>query len=507
MVTVSEFECRVTAHGRRQLELDVHYPVPVDRRTAGYSFDLFIFTPAQLSLTREKYGIRRFLEDTKSYTRHTRPGIPFSRLADLECEVSPLARIRKAISGTELGRDLDTGAVLYELRMLVNCHHSEIRAVRKLLAGQIRSRNGTPALAARLRSFLDELDPFLAGLRELHATFMDSRVPQSLREALRWADEAVSLKTEKETYRLHDILRERGDLDELLALVESRLGREDAHRASMGYSASVDPGSEAANEEFVYREGVLKKWAQGAMYMDAEPSRAAARAAHVLAGIAAAAAMAFAVAAVFLTERLFASYTVPWALLIVVAYVFKDRVKEVLRGVLTALVPRLVADQNERLVDPAAGRTVGSKRTRVRFRRPADLPEPVRRLRNVRGSPFRSILPPENVIHLHKETKLNCRRLMTYHTRLESITEILRLKLDSWLAEMDEPKETLACVVDGRRTEVPARRVYHVNLVLGLRRAPVCCRTGRRTGEAPVLFRYRLVVSRDGIERIERVGG
>jgi hypothetical protein len=81
------------------------------------------------------------------------------------------------------------------------------------------------------------------------------------------------------------------------------------------------------------------------MYMSSEQSRSVSRVGHVIAGVAAAVAMSFAVIATFLAGRLFAAYSIPWALLIVVSYIFKDRIKEVLRSILIRLVPRLIADE------------------------------------------------------------------------------------------------------------------------------------------------------------------
>ena len=493
---MTDYACRVTAHGQRQLELDITYPVDTGRRVCKYNLDLFIFTSSTLGLSEERYGIKSFLDDLKSYTRHKTPRIPFASLVDPACEVSPLTRIKGHLAGADLRKDLRLDHLLYEIRTLANIHNAETRNVRHLLRDELAKSGGSAGATARLKTYLAELDAFLATSRELHQAFLDSRVPDTIREAMRWADEAISLKTEKNIYRLHEMFREAG-ADEAVALLGRRLGREDAYRAEAGYDTHVSPDDQSANEQFIYRESVLKKWAQGAMYMSVERSKALARVAQILAASAAAVAMAFALGATFLTQQYFSSDTVTWAALIVVAYIFKDRIKETLRSLLLASLPRFVADRAHKLVDTAAGRTVGSTRERVRFLAPADVPKDVCYLRDIEGNPFRSILPVENVIHYHKTVRINSRALMKYHTRLDSITEILRLKLDSWLSEMDEPVQRLSCARDGERRDLEAPRVYHANLVLQM--------SDGGSRKAPALLKHRIIMNRDGIVRTEKL--
>jgi len=208
--------------------------------------------------------------------------------------------------------------------------------------------------------------------------------------------------------------------------------------------------------------------------------------------------MVFAVGATFLANRLFASYSVPWAILVVIAYIFKDRIKEILRMLFMAVLPRFVADQTRKLRDPKATGPVGSTRVRVEFCRPNELPDFVLHMRNLRTHPFRAILQPENVIHVHKDTLLHCKRLAASHTRLESITEIQRLSLESWLSEMDNSASTVYYMKSDSPSALPANRVYHVMMIIRLIR--------HKDEKQPIMFCYRLILNRDGIVRIEDCG-
>ncbi len=490
--------CEVNTHGQRQLELQVKYPLTGDKEHKRYQFDLFVFSPYQLDITRESYGVSRFLRDMKSYTRYSTYSIPLKKLSDHSCEISPIARIRGMLNDAEASSGIDEKAVIYELRIVASIYRRQLRDTRRILRNFIREDGLAADATGRLKEFVADIDLFLRTFRALRPAFLDPSVSDLMRQALRWADEAISLGTEKTLFKLDDVFQERADLAEGCRVIEARLGREQEYRAELGYPTLVKRDDPAANELFVYREGVLKKWTEGCMFMTTEHAKITAQFTHLLMGIAAGTAMAFAVVVTLFASRLFAMHSVPWIVLIVISYVAKDRIKEILRGIFAAYIPKLVADQVEELIDPAIGTRIGSSRARAIFSHPDKVPEGVRNLRNVDGNVFRSIIPLENVIHFHKDIDLDSGRLMRRHKRLESLTEIMRLKLDPWMANMDDPVNSLSFDDNGRHAKVEARRVYHLNLVVGLSEAGIAA-------ESCPLFRYRLVLTRNGIVRIERM--
>jgi hypothetical protein len=492
---MNECSCRVTSHSSRQLEIGVVYPVPAQNGAALYTLDAYVFTPFHLGLTSAHYGAKAFFNDLSSYIRYTSASIPLAKLLDAQCELSPLVRIRRMLQAATSAHDLEDGRLLYELRVLVNTYHAQTRETRRVIGGLVREACPADDVGQRLALFLGEASAVLQQFRELRPRFLDSHVPQMLQQGMAWADESMSLKTEKECFRLYELCGRRPDLMPLRAGLVEKAAAEQQYRAARNYATVIDPAAPQSGESLLYRESVLKKWAQTAMYMEAVPNPAGARIAHILAGVAAAIAMAFAVAATFLAERLFASYSLPWALLIVVAYIFKDRIKEVLRNLMAVHLPKLVSDEIRDIVDSRLGRKVGAIRSSVRFCFARDLPDEVVRMRDAAGNPFNAIMPPENILHYHSALRLDCPKLRQGHHRLEAITNILRLKLTPWLAAMDDPTSNVSYVNDGEVAVMQANRVYHANLVVRI--------AARHDASIAITSKYRLVLNRDGIVRIE----
>ncbi len=491
-----EYSCDLRSHGERQIELKSRYPIPESGRRK-YDLDLYIFSPAQLELDGDRYDDQAVLRDMKTYTRNTTPTLSLARAVSPSCLTSPIVRIREHLSGIESRRELNPDLVLYELRLLSDIFRVETREVRHRVRDEAGNERIGETHAKRLKNHCAEMKMFLEVTRNLEHLFMESIVPERLLIAFRWADESISLKAEIEYYKLHALAEKHDLLSGIVPDCIAGIKRESGYRADRGYESIVRPGDQTANEQMLYRESVLKKWSQSALYLTSEESRTPHRAAHITAGVAAAAAMSFAVVATFFATRLFASYSIPWALLVVIGYIFKDRIKEILRSVLVALLPRFVADESIRLIDPSDGKTVGRTKNLVRFTKPGHVPPEISRLRYASSNPFIAILPEENIIHIHRHTRLSGRRLAYEKPRFESITEILRLSISSWLDQMDDPEKKLFYLRNDTPASLDANRVYHFHTLVRLHQ--------RGSNDDPELFHYRLIVSRQGLLRIEPV--
>ncbi|OPZ68561.1 MAG: hypothetical protein BWY83_02266 [bacterium ADurb.Bin478] len=489
--------CKVDRHGARHLELELQYPLPADQRNSRYTVDLFFFTPASLGLTREHYGVQGFLHDLKSYTRYGLCMMPLPKLLDKSCELSPLTRICRQVQTMAAARAFDVNKAVYELKILVNLHHDGVAAQRLLFARQLKDGIPGDALRDYVTQYLADSKDFMAGVRGLYAVLMAPGIPDEVRQALRLADEAISIKAEKELHRMCSLCEKSKHLNAAVKGMEKLIEDEAAYRRKMGFESVAGINFSVQNEAYVYRESNLKKWSQSATYITRETSKTPIRIGHLLASLAAAVAMAFAVLAAVMAQSLYAMNSLPWAILIIVAYMLKDRIKEVARNTLTGLVPALVADRVVRLIDPLGNRDVGHSRERIRFCHSQMLPPEVQQMRNLSSDTFRSSLPPELVLHFSKHLSLKSHKLLANHPRLSSLMEIIRINLGSWLGEMDDPVDLLFAMQEGHRAVVKANRVYHLNLV------------GRISGfdgaAHTKLFKYRIIMTRKGIKRIEPI--
>lgn len=499
---MSHFNCTTSTHGRRHLEFEITYPL--DRSARGretYRMDVWFFMPHPLQHWTEFNPRDQFFHDLIAYTRFKPFPLPLGLLADANDDRNPLSRIRKMAAGAGLESEPTQKKMIYEMRMLVNVFQSQFRSQCALIDQMAAVKNFPPEdVESVFRRLLGEISSILKAFAELEPLILAPHVPQTVRNHYRWTDESLSIRAEKNFYRLYRSLANAGLLPEMAARCRAEIAAQIARRASRHYETVVDPGNDRNNELFSFREHQLKKWAESAMYMTVARSRLPQQMLHLSFGIAAAVAMAFAVAAAVIAEMYFNVRSYPWAILAVAAYVFKDRIKEFLRAWSQRLLPRLVADRMQRLINPYSGLRAGLTRERVRMVAMEQLPLEVRRLRHNRQHAYMGLTPAEDVLHYHKEVKFSSERLRASESRLTALCEILRLDMRHWFYKMDKSDDDLTYVEGDKVRLIKSRRVYHINTILRLTQNGNTC-------EPPALYRYRVVADRSGIVRIEEVAG
>jgi len=489
------FHTEVRDHGKKQLEFRSHYPL-TDRKIDRYTVDVWMYFPLPLGINGQDYGVDRFFSDIKCLTRYSASYIPLPRLVDPECDISPLHRIRKTLGGAALPQDIARQNILYELRSLANIYESEIVATERIMADAV-SEGRMSVVKDTIKGNLKDIKAFLDTWRDLYSLFLEPAVDVRLREAYAWTDESISITTEKALHDLHLSISPDDEAPSLVKRINKIMEGEEEHRRTMGYRSLPSEASSSEAERRIYRESVLKKWGQSALYLNHEESTASRNMGHILAGIAAATAMAFAVVVTLWAESRFPGRSLPWALAIIIAYIFKDRIKETLRNVLMHTFPSLVTDQRVKLIDQASGRRVGKVSGRARFLKAHSAPPEISRVRNSGENPFRSILPEEDLIQYRREITIRNRILRKAHTRLDTFTDTIRFRLEHVFRGMDDPEKIIPILSGGKATQIKGHRVYHLNVVIRLNHH------GDPTGH---IAHYRVVLNRDGLVRIEDVG-
>jgi hypothetical protein len=490
-----EFFCLVRKHDRHHLELKSNLPIPLKGK-GKYDLNFYFFSSAQLHFTKKNISNDTIIRHIQTYTRFSSPALPLTGYTDPSCELSPLTRINGYFTRLDRGETIEEPKIVYELQTMVNGFRGEVKDFTELLQ-QIITEDSTNVriYKNRIREMIAQMQQLLDALRALFPRFLDVRISDATRTALSWSDEALGLIAIRNAIRLHVICESDTALENLVPYIDAFIEKEDAYRTLKEYKSSFKALDEHAGETLAYRESMLKKWSQSSLYMRSMESRVPQRIGHILAGTAAATAMTFAVLAAFYAEQFFVRNSASWGLIIILSYVFKDRIKEILRDLFGRLLPRLLADRIYRLQDPVNGKDVARSQVIIKFGVDKDQPQEIQKERDLGTNPFKSILPPQNVMHYNRLISVQGKTLLENHSRLDAITEITRIRIDDWLKEMDDPEEIHYKLEDGKRKRVSGNRVYHIHLIASLKED--------RKGSVPRLFHYCLVLNRSGILRVE----
>ena len=232
-------------------------------------------------------------------------------------------------------------------------------------------------------------------------------------------------------------------------------------------------------ERYVFRRGVLKRRVWQVLYLDVR------------------------------TRPLFAFQQQLGAMVVVVAlilaYVLKDRIKELGRSYFRSRLMRSIPDNSERILytnSDGQKLGLGSISEYTGFVAPAKLPEEIREL-HLKFDPegLASEEDACDAIHYRKVIDLNANILRSHIYQLRAVHDILRLNIEAFLSKLDDPLHgTEMLDTEGRLIEMKMPKVYHLDLILKY------SQIGRSATDARATFEsIRLVVNKKGLFRIERI--
>ena len=492
---MKQFNCSVRAHSRHHLELKTEYPLISGLKKTRYRMDLYFFSPSQLNINDARIGVKELINKIKIYTRLSTPVMSLTMLTDKENNLSPLNRIRTIIETPAAEQSTKKDKLLYELQVLTKLYRAELENTVELNRIEVEKQNLDRMCRKKRSSFLTEINSFLKDFRKLHPKFISPQITDIQRTALSWADESISIITERSLNRLFSLAEIINEDDSLCVEIERITRAETEYRRAMGYEYLYNEKNAYMGELLAYRENVLKKWSQSAMYMTKEESRNNKRAGHILAGTAAGVAMLFAVFVTIFAGRIFIPNTTPWILAIIVSYIFKDRIKEILRDSFKKIIPKVTSDQMSLLYDNSSDKQVGTARAYAKFTKAGNAPSDIFQLRNNNPNPFQSILPEQDLIHYQRIIELNSEELTRHHSRLTSTTEIIRFNISDWLNEMDDPKDIFYRLENKKKIKIKGNRVYKIHLIIHLRNDHI---PGNEE-----FYHYCIIINKAGILRIE----
>lgn len=491
----------IQIHDKYQFEIKLGYPFTGEEGPKIYDVETYLFFPNNLGINRHTYTREDFYNCIQAYVRLQTPVVLLRNMAG--CADSPLGKLKTAIERLYAGADEKAFADYeYQLKMFCCIFKSALRDHVKFIAG--RQKNPIPGdMNLKDRDLRDLIDQYLTGIDAAKTAFRDLRtkvnVPAANRDIFSYflfGDEYLSLLIEYYTYDLIQAIK-RFDFSgrespeaSLLSLIRAEL----EYRRANSYPSI--PSMDSTNEEFLFRSSVLKKFMASVLFLKTKFKHEGELLEQFAFAIAAGIAMVFATGAVFFAQSAYATVSTPLFLVLVVSYMFKDRIKDFIRAYLGTKLRTRLFDHRRKIYFNAKEK-LGWCKESFAFLKGRNLPDTIVKLRaRDHITEIENDWVGEKVILYRKQIKILNRQLRSiYHDYpMNSIVDIMRLNVSRYLARMDDSK-TPIYVCDGRRCrKILGNRVYHVNMIM------------KYSGGGRVVYRrFRLVLNQNGIKRIEEV--
>ncbi|MEW5950278.1 MAG: hypothetical protein AB1637_00120 [Elusimicrobiota bacterium] len=488
-------DSKFSAHDRHRLEVKLDLEFQKDKKSL-YNIEYYFFLPQSLNISQESYSKEQFYAGTQHYIRFKTPDISMEKLFMPANELSPFNKAMKVldeISSGISGSFLEETAV-DEMKLL----GSIIRANLRDAVEYISKTSGHILQNQRAELLMREIRLTQEALSSLKEKVISSGVSQKIKDTFFALDEYISLMIGE---YLTDLIKLRQDKkcefeEDLVKEMQAIVLAQRNYRKAMGYSSVLKNGG--INDHFLYWRGLLKKFISSALYLNPQLSDLNLLT-HTGPAIAAGLAMLFAIIVTIYAQSKYAINSAAFVIIIVLSYIFKDRIKDWLKIIFSKKMTAWLYDRKTNVTEPAHNSRIGYIKETFSYIPAGLLPEDIKKIR--KSDNKKSIeeeAKTERVFKYKREIFLNFEKIEKYHKRRKTLIDILRFSIADFIKHADE--EIVPYDYFDEKTnsvvEEKCSRLYHINLVI---------RYNTKERKTYYYERLRIIATKNGIYSLQEV--
>ncbi len=404
-----------------------------------------------------------------------------------------LANLRQCIGESQPGTKLD------KLQNFENAARAFCRVLKTAIDHQLQDALSEPRSETKLHAadqYMQSSAKLLGEFRELEKALPDSGQRSRSQRIFLLCDEYLSLLVEESSCHLAQQLPRNcsAGCDKLVARLHAFAQRELSYRGEQGY-ASI-PNKAHHNEALVYRRNTLKTYIESAFFLTTYNKPEGRLGRELLLSLAAGIAMVVATAAAFVGHVKYDNWSSTFFLILVISYMFKDRIKALAQDYLQSRGQRFFFDFRKTIFGQTTRRPLGMQRESFGFVPNRDLPPWLVKLRNYDHLvAIDNDYCGEHTILYRRRGKLYPKRLAAAFTGcdIEGIRQIINYDLTRFARKMDNSKSRVFIPDGAGYQKANGRCAYHLHLIIDF-----------KSDAISTIQHYRLIVSREGILRIEK---
>jgi hypothetical protein len=481
----------IRVRDRHQFEIKLHYPISRKSAVAAYDLECYIFVPNGLGMNRSNYSKAKFYDDLQTHIRFKTPSVPLTAIAG--GKDSPLAKLAASADALQ---ECDNNAKFenfeYQLKLFCCILQSSLRDF-IVYIGETTNPDDRGRL---VQQYLHATTATIDSYRTVRSKISLPAAPGRAGAIYAFGDEYISLLVERNCYNLlkqlckTDTMGPRANQREIMDLI----AQEVRYRKCQRYPSI--PTDKNDNEQLIFRRNVLKKYMHNVLFLYTRTRDEGKVIMHGLFGVAAGISMLFATMVLFLSQSIYGPLTLQVFLALVVGYMFKDRIKEMLRLYFSRKVSTVLFDHRTRIYS-SPHQPIGHCRESFDFVDESKVPGPIMKIRNRdHMTEIDSNWESENVLRYRKRIKLSSRAISAAYHDIDrnGINDIMRFNIAEFTRRMGNPRKELFVMDEVDFRKVKAERVYHLNMIL------------RYGGDDRVRYKhFRIILNRRKIKRIETV--
>ncbi len=479
---------QIKAHAGQSFEIKLDFPAnDFSDRTAHFGMDMFLFLPPALDVNKHNYTKHDFYKSLKSYIRLSTPSYPLASFLNPDSSIhSELYSILEDVIRTKSHRHEN---------ILIRKIKKYVSSVNKGVGDEVKR-----ILLLKDKTLIaDEVSDFITdcyNLREMYGSFLskvhEAELSQSIKKAVSWGDEYQSLMLEGQLYTLVNGLSGKlAPSSDTMSRLHQLVLTEISYRKKAQYPSVAKAGG--SNEHLLHRRGRLKRYIESNLFLNTDTRKEGVFYEQVFFSLAAGLAMVFATAIAFASQYAFGNLTMPFFIVLVISYMFKDRIKELSRLYFDKKRKKMFFDFRT-AISLQKQVQIGFMRESFRFEKRNYLPKEIKEARErMRVTEISEEWIGDKVVHYKTQINISTRKTRKLED-FEGITQIFRLNITPFTTKMDDQEKEIFIKSKKQLKRQMIHRVYHLNLIF------------RFTSGNEVQYKYyKLITNKLGIKRIDRV--
>lgn len=505
----NEFRANHSVHDRLQTESNFTFdlrPLAEDEETREFRADIYLFFPNSMGVNSSNFSTSEIFRHRTSMFRIRAP--LYQNLRSIDPSTLRFESAEKYFEEhlSSIERRRICNKVVQDVRLFGNFLHTELKKIR----ASVTTKRKVVSPEQR-----EELACILFQRAKLLWAFRDRYLAPIRKERYLLDDEVIrafTLTDEYLSYRLEIVLLQSRDrLPEHKSDLDGLLSREMEYREKNGLLV-LSGGREARTfEAYTYRLGLLKKYMGEALFVTLESIKKDSLYRNYAAAVGAGLAALFA----GIVERQRAQYhtgddsgmRLTFLIVVaVVAYIFKDRLKDLSKEYFNTRLKERLPDESflmTHVTYTSKGRAkihqLGEVSEYLRFLK--NIPADVAYLRTLRQTRASDPERREHVLHMARRFKFELKG-QSNRRLFPLLKNVHRIDLSPFLTKLDNPKVPVTYYDgEGKATTVEAPKVYHINVVIRYE-----ITFGGSNGRRKIDYeRFRLIVNKNGIIRMEQL--
>jgi hypothetical protein len=478
-------EAIIKIHDRYQFEIKLNYPFRKEEKEIEYDVENYFFIPTNLHIDSRSFSNDDFYHNAYTYIRFKTPEFPLHKLKNPAEE--PFREIRKSLQKSP--EDFE-----YYVKMYCSILKS---AIRDFILKFPEEEPGKQSENAR--KFLETVQSIPHTYRRLPEESESLKENSYFSQIYRFGDEYISLALETYCFKFIEKIKtlsfpgKEQYCKKILTFIKTEID----YRARQNYPSI--PKKESDNEEVIFRKSALKKYAESVLFLNTRFREGGRIIKHFAFALGAGLAMVFATVIAFATAKKYGNFTLPFFMAVVISYMFKDRIKELSKTYLGKTLKNHVFDHKLNIYREEKKKKIGILKETVQFLDEDKIADSIKKIRNrdIMTSIYNQEMK-EDVLYHHKKIILYAKKMkdLSFPYSINGLNDIMRFNISRFVKKTDNPQKPLYIPSDGDYEKIMGEKVYHLNLVVRYRR-----------GKSEEFYqRFRVVLNRDGIKRIEDVG-